>query len=122
MTFQAKTSTQTFLPGKSAGLPRFNGKFPGNILVSLLRIHREIPASAGVLIPGKLEIYRDIAPRYFTDELPVNFQFPGKSLYLFSLGTSQLSIKKIHSCKLEIDTTMQYLFIGIILQKMTDLY
>ena len=30
------------------------------------------------------------APQYFTGVWPVNFQFPGKSLYLFLLGTSHI--------------------------------
>ena len=60
---------------------RFTRKIPG-IWVSLLGKSREVPVS----LPVKA---RDL-PGY-CDELPgispVNFQFPGKSLYLFSLGT-----------------------------------
>ena len=113
MTFQAKTSTQTFLPGKTLGFPReftgtpgiywevyrdspgsspgCTGKFPG-IWLSLLWIHWEIPGSAGELTEKARDLpgYRD-APRYFTGESPVNFQFPGKSLYLFLHGTSNLT-------------------------------
>ena len=40
------------------------------------------------------------APRYFTGEWPVNFQFPGKSLYLFLLGTSHI-LTKIYLANLD---------------------
>ena len=76
--FQAKTSTQTFLLGKTPGFPReftgthrdlpgslpgCTGKFPG-IWLSLFWIHWEIPGSAGELT----EKARDL-PGY-RDELP----------------------------------------------------
>ena len=71
VTFQAKTSTQTFLPGKTPGfpqelpgsLPGCTGKFPG-IWLSLLWIHWEIPGNPGELT----EKARDL-PEY-RDELP----------------------------------------------------
>ena len=82
VTFQAKTSTQTFLPGKRPGFPGSSpgltriyrevyrdspgsspgctGKFPG-IWLSLLWIHWEIPGSAGELTEKARDLlgYRD---------------------------------------------------------------
>ena len=97
MTFQAKTSTRTFsagvyrdLPGSLPGSsPGFTGKFPG-MWLSLLWIHWEILGSAGELTEEARDLpgYRDKLPGIS----PVNFQFLGRSLYLFLLGTLHIMI------------------------------
>ena len=60
VTFQAKTSTQTFLPGKTTEVHRdvpkgFLGY--GFLFSGFSRKSQEVPVS----LPRKLEIYRDIA-------------------------------------------------------------
>ena len=104
VTFQAKTSTQPFYRGKYRDLPGsllgFTGKFTGMYrkvfwdmaFTSLGSLGNPGKSRWAYRVSSRFTRISRWAPRYFTGEWPVNFQFPGKSVLVFAWNVTFLEV------------------------------